>query len=236
MKIAVCDDEVRITNIIKEYLEIYYNKSCQIDIFRSGNEMLMSEEKYTVLFLDIEMGDMNGIELAEKIREKDTEVIIVFVTNYADYSRRAFKVHAFDYILKPIEREQIFKVLDEIALYKRENMPQIKWLKSEEGMIQVSTDDILYFEYVDRKVKLVSKKGNILLKQSLTEIQKIFEEEKLVMPHRAFLVQLSKVKSIKTYDIVMENGDLIPIAQKKASVFRKELENYLFQEATRKRG
>ena len=73
--------------------------------------MLESVKHYEVYFLDIDIGDMSGIAVAEEIRKVDVQAVIVFVTNYGDFHQRAFTVHAFEYVVKPIEKKRLYKIL-----------------------------------------------------------------------------------------------------------------------------
>lgn len=231
MKIAVCDDEKREVDILKGLLERYWGESCCIDIFHSGEELLRCEKRYDIYFLDIELGGLNGVEVAERIREKDIQSCIVFVTNYEDFYRRAFAVHAFEYILKPIEASQLFKTLGEIQLYKEKDLQNREiCFKGSGSLVSVSIRRICYFEYTDRKIKLVLDDDVMWLKGTIREIGESLRQYDFVMPHKAYIVNMKKIKEVKRYDIIMSNGDIVPIAQKKAAAFRAGFESYLYQQ------
>lgn len=231
MRIAICDDERRESESIIELLQSYYKDECDIDFFCSGNSLLETGCHYDIYFLDIDIRDISGIEVAEEIRKDDIHAFIVFVTNYEDFYQRAFVVHAFEYVVKPIEKSRLYKILDEIHLY-RESDWQNKELcfKGIQGDIKVRAGSICYFEYADRKIKLVLDDKVIWLKGTLSEISSMMEPYDFVRPHKAFVVNMRKMENVKTYDIVMSNRDLVPIAQKKASEFRKKFESYLYSQ------
>lgn len=231
MRIAICDDEPRVAERISQFLELYFQENCIIDIFYSGTKFKDNMKGFQIIFLDIDMGDVNGIELAKSIRAVDMQVLIVFVTNHAEYTHHAFSVHAFDYLIKPVAQEQIFHVLDEIKVYREEDK-QVKSvsLKGKEGLVRLQINQINYFEYSGRKVKAVLDDDILWLTYSLFELNRLLEGCDFAMPHRAFIINQRKVKAIKKHDIVMLNGDIVPIAQKKAHIFKEEFESYLYNQ------
>lgn len=231
MKIAICDDEKIEMTLLTELLQSYYENECEIDFFCSGKKLLESVKHYEVYFLDIDIGDMSGIAVAEEIRKVDVQAVIVFVTNYGDFHQRAFTVHAFEYVVKPIEKKRLYKILDEIRRYREEDC-QNKELcfKGEQGIIRAKADNICYFEFADRKIKMALDDKVVWLKGTIREIASQMEKYDFALPHKAFVVNMRKMEEIKTYDIIMSNGDVIPIAQKRASDFRKRFEAYLYSQ------
>lgn len=231
MRIAICDDEKRETDLLTELLQSYYDAECDIDFFSSGRKLLESGNHYEIYFLDIDIGDISGIAVAEEIRKDDVRAFIVFVTNYSDFYQRAFVVHAFEYIVKPIEKNRLYKILDEIRRY-RENDCQARELcfKGTQGVIKAKVGDICYFEFVDRRIKMVLDDRVVWLRGTIREIGNMMGKYDFGLPHKAFVVNMRKMKEVKTYDIVMSNGDYVPIAQKRASDFRKSFEAYLYSQ------
>lgn len=106
MKIAICDDEKEIRESLRNILEEYREPLEQIDLYAGGEEFLECGKSYDLLFLDIDMKGINGIETARKIRLKDKKIKIVYVTAYKEYASQAFSVHAFGYLLKPIKKKK----------------------------------------------------------------------------------------------------------------------------------
>lgn len=234
-RIAICDDNADIIHSMRELINEYLEEDCVIDTYDSGLDVVREYKAYAILFLDIDIGDITGIELAGMIRKRDRDALIVFITNYTQYYRPAFAVHAFDYLVKPITRERLFKVMDEIREYKKEETGTVCF-RGEAGIIQFKIRDIFYFEYVERKVKVVTSDREFLLCHTMSEIKARMDENEFTAPHRAFLISLGKVVSIKGYDIVMENGDYIPLAQKKAAAFKKNFSQYLYKKAEKSGG
>jgi len=231
MKIAVCDDEKREADTLQTFLKAYFKDVCKVDVFYSGRELLESKIRYDIFFLDIELEDASGIAIAEAIREKDLQTYLVFVTNYEDFYRRAFTVHAFEYLVKPICREQVFKLLDELMAYMaKDRQSRELYFKGVRELVKVPVNQICYFEFESRKIKMVLDKDIIWLNGTIKGIADSMKQYDFVVPHKAFVVNMRKIKELKRYDIVMSNGDVVPIAQKRAAAFRESFEVYLYDQ------
>ena len=129
MKIAICDDEKEIRESLRKILEEYKEPFEQIDLYTSGEELLECDRNYDLLFLDIDMKGINGIETARKIRLKDKKIKIVYVTAYKEYASQAFSVHAFGYLLKPIKKEKIYRQIQDALSYEEETPKEIPILE-----------------------------------------------------------------------------------------------------------
>mgnify|MGYP001047389896 FL=1 len=146
----------------------------------------------------------------------------------ASYYSDAFSVHAYQYILKPFEEYEIKKVLDEaIGQVTKMQSQNTICLDVNNEIVVLVLRDIIYFEFVERKVKVVTKNGDKYLRISLKTIYERVKEYNFGMPHKAFLVNFYYVKGIKNNEIVLENQKNIPIAQKRAAKFRKEFFDFL---------
>lgn len=122
MRIALVDDSDIERNILLSLLSDFTCEkqiSFESDCFKSGDEFLstFSPNKYDIVFMDIFMNGMSGVETAQKIRETDSRVILIFLTSSADYMPDAFSVHAFHYILKPYQKDAIFTCLEDAFLH-----------------------------------------------------------------------------------------------------------------------
>ncbi|MFR5266608.1 LytR/AlgR family response regulator transcription factor [Clostridium sp.] len=226
-KIAICDDDEKIIYKIKKAIEEYKEDKFNISIYNSGEELLAVEEKFDVIFLDVEMNIMNGIETAKAIRKYDKEVKIIYVTSYTDYMNLAFSVHAFGYLNKPIEKHDIHNQLDEVRAYLSEETEEVIEFLTIEGVVRINLSDICYFEYMNRCVKLKSLKESYVIKETMGNIAKRMKEYGFCIPHKSFTVNLFNVKSIKGYDIFMMDGTIIPLSQKKSTEFRDEFNMFL---------
>lgn len=226
--IAVCDDESEVIEKINDSVTRFLtdNKhSFTIEKYYSGESLIESKKKYDLIFLDIEMKELNGIETAQAIRSEDVDVKIVYITSYTDYWRRAYKVHAFDFISKPFSDEDIHNVLkDFLRIYNAENEKTVE-LKTADGAAVLKTKDILYFYIKDkekRKVIVNTSHGEYVSTESLKEIYERLDSEEFYKAHKSCIVNLRYVQSMGKNnggDIIMTNGTNIPLAIKKQKEF-----------------
>lgn len=154
IKVAVCDDDEAAVRKIVNYVKAYEKENnipMSIDEYKDGEKLALVREKYDLIFLDVEMGILNGIDTAEKIRQRDTRVQIVYVTNYSKYMKTAYKVHAFDFIEKPFNISEIFRVLTDYITYTKESEAASISFIVEDGCRVENTDNICYFYYKSRK-------------------------------------------------------------------------------------
>ena len=112
-KIAVCDDEEPVISQVQKLI-LEWNPETEVSCFSSGEELLQDYRPYHAVFLDIDMKGMNGIETGKALRKIDWEVKIVYLTAYRDYAAGAFSVHAFQYLLKPVNQKSMITTLEEI--------------------------------------------------------------------------------------------------------------------------
>lgn len=234
--IAICDDDYNITKKLKEIIEEYCNmKSVEItfNIFHSGEALLISETPYDILFLDIYMDGLNGIETAKYIRQKDQSVEIIFLTSFSGLTREALSVHAFEYLEKPIQKDIIFQQMDEVMTkisYKKrleENKAQIVSFYGGRNNIGICVSDIYYFERTDRKIKAVTKKGNFILYETIASLEEKLQEFNFVTPHQSFVVNIDNIKDYIKDQIIMTNYDIIPVAQKRSSELKRSMREFL---------
>jgi two-component system, LytTR family, response regulator len=228
LKIALCDDDISVTTLLSQMVKDYcekYNLSSLTRSFKNGIELLADIQNFDIIFLDIDMSGMNGIEAAQKIRKKDKNVKIVYVTNFADYQNSAFSVHVFSYILKPLTTEKIYREMDELLEYlapvKPVSSPTEEFI-TDVGLRQIEIADILYFEYYSRRVRIKTKTKFYQLQSNMTQIYQLMESYGFAMPHKSFVINLLYVEHIKGYEILMTDGVLIPLSQKRSKEVRTQ--------------
>lgn len=227
LKIAICDDDKIMRLRLQEYLRDF-EKLFQVDSYASGEALLSSDVVYDFIFLDIDMKGISGIDTARLLRRKDKKVKIIYVTAYDDFRDYAFSVHAFAYLVKPVDKAKIQKILREALAYRSQEEPEkTVCFETENGLREIDIRDIYYFEYQGRRICMATKAGEIWLKDSINKIAQRMEAYGFLMPHKSFVVNLYHVKNLKGYDIYLTNGGIIPLSQKKSAEFRRKLAAYL---------
>ena len=229
MRIAVCDDDETAVSFLRELIESYPKQKLSADGYSSGEDLLRTGNIYDLIFLDIDMKGIDGIETARRIRIHDRKVKIVYVTSYKEYAGKAFSVHAFGYLLKPVKQEKIWKQIEDALLWQEEEVPEVKQVEftAVEGLVRLPVDMIYYFEYQNRRIYMKTKDTTYEMRGKISDIAGRMEEYGFSVPHKSFVVNLYHVKNIKGYEILMMNGEWIPLSQKQAVQFKEKLSLYL---------
>lgn len=228
-KIAVCDDDETLLCVMKEILQSL-EKTFQIDFFQSGEDLLSRPQDYEIIFLDIDMKGISGIDTARKIRIYNKRTKIIYVTAYEDFRDFAFSVHAFGYLTKPVTKDRILNIVKEAMDYTIEEIsgPKIHFY-CQEGYQEFFPEDILYFEYQSRKICIFTVKGNFLIHDKIGNICGKMAEMGFASPHKSFVVNLAHIKGICGYELTLSNGTHLPLSQKKSAQFRQIFTKYLTQ-------
>ena len=228
INIAICDDDKNVIMQLKGYLNTYEEEKCIVTTYNCGEDLIRDRKSFNIIFLDISMTGMDGIETAKKIRDYDRNVKVIYVTNFTDYANLAFEVHAFGYLNKPIKKEEIYKQLNEARNYSKEvNEPELIEFITTEGVVRLLPKNIYYFEYFNRSVKIKAQDKIYILKEKIAVISRYMSQYGFLAPHKSFVVNLFYVKSIRGYDIFMMDGSVIPLSQKKSVEFREQFNIFL---------
>ena len=220
-KIAICDDEKPFRESIKGYVEKYLTKKnilFEIDTFGSGKEFLelgLELACYNVIFLDINMDEIDGIVTAQKIREYSLEIYIVFVTAYIDYSLEGYKVDAVRYLLKNNVNlgDSIYECMDTI-LNKMNFVVMKKWFKFNECEKDILIDRIIYIESRLHKLEFHIMEDELTiytLYGTLNDLEKEMTDFSFLRIHQSFLVNLKHIKSVAGYKVILSNNQELTI-------------------------
>lgn len=218
MKIAICDDEKSQQRLLCKYVEEWAKgrgQRVQLCCFDSAESFLFSwedEKDYKALILDIEMGSMNGMELAGKIRETDSDIPILFVTGYGEYMQSGYDVAALHYLMKPVDREKFFHVLDRLPL--EDGVAEKILFQTEEGNVSLPPGEIWYVEAEGHRCVLHTRNAVMLLKESIGSVEKRLAGcDTIIKCHRSYLVNLQHVSVVLKEEMVLDNGEKIPLSR-----------------------
>lgn len=219
--IAICDDEKRIREGIKEILK-EWNMATVIQEFSSGNQLLEAVSKGylpDIVLLDVAMDGLSGMETAARLKEQ-TNVILIFISGVKEQVFRAFDVGAFHYLLKPAKKEKLLTVMERAAaeVEKQSALSKHMVVKVDGSYRKLEIRDILYAESDGRKVILHMKKETLKFYGKMDELEKKLGEG-FYRCHRGFLVALSEIKAYDSTSITVSNGERIYLAKRKYSDF-----------------
>lgn len=219
LKIAICDDDTSIQETIANLIKIFCPKKWDFDIMTYSNaeELLLDYNTprfIDILFMDIEVGETNGIEIIERIRQIDTDVIVIFVTSYMDYVAKAFRVGAFQYLCKPI-KEIDFKKDFLRAIEAFEAKHTVYEFKNGGQISIIEYKDIIAVEIWNKKIKLHTKNEIFVEdgRSSITDKEQQFEPYNFVRCHKSYLVNLHSINKIGKENILLFNGTTIPLSR-----------------------
>jgi len=195
---------------------------------------VLNSEKIDLIFLDIQMPDMNGIDFSKTLLP---ETKIIFTTAFKDYAFDGFKVNAVDFLLKPFNYAEFLKaankVMDRIGLPEEQKASPEKdnfmFVKSEYKQIKINLDEVFYFEGLKDYIKiwLTSQPKPILTLMSLKTLEEELSDEKFMRVHRSFIVALNKINSIERGQILI-NNERITVAEQYKTKFQKFIEHKSF--------
>lgn len=234
MRIGICDDEEEIRNMLKIKIDAY-GKSGEVVSYQSGEELLTEETMPDILFLDIQMPGIDGMETAYEVKKRKKESILIFVTALEEYVFQAFDVGAFHYLVKPFSDEKFYEILEKAIAEYEENKRVCKkdadresrymMVKTKGARIKVVFDTILYAEVFNRKIILYTTEGKVEYYGKMTELCSRLGED-FYRTHRGYLVNFKYVKKYDAAAVFLENGEQVIMAKQQFPGFVKAFLRY----------
>lgn len=228
MKIAICDDDKNLAGELEEiilYYEKQKNKIYEIDVFYSGLEITRELDKgntYDLIFLDIEMEEINGLEVGEKIRNEmdDYGTQIIYISSKEGYDRQLFDFQPLHFISKPINKEIVYKDLELAEKVSRRNSEVFTYIKNSE-LYRINIKDIVYFESRGREIRVVCTKGEDYYYDNMKNLLRKIEDYRFLHIHRSYIVNYDHIIKMKSNEIMMSNNDILPISRSKQDEVKK---------------
>ena len=223
IKVAFCDDELPVLNELRSLLDQYRlerNQEIQHTAFQSSWELLTKIEngtQYDILFLDVLMPSETGIHTASEIRNYDSNVKIIFLTSSAEYAVQSYTVGAYFYQLKPICRENFFRLMDSaIAACEKEQSDSLI-LRCKNEITRIELRNIEYCEVIHRTLFIHLTNGEVLESTgSLDELSRQLESYNCFLrPHRSYLINMDHIQSLSYLSITMSDHTQIPLPRGK---------------------
>ena len=225
LNIAICDDDAIIAEDIKNKLSAYRN-NYQIDTYESGIKLLKKQAEYDLIFLDIEMPEMSGMEVASELRKTDFKGHLVFLTNHTEFMPEAFKVKAFRFLIKPINDDALKETIVEFEKEILNNKKLV--INSTDGIKFLYLNDIICFETIKCHTYLYTKNGDIETRKSLHEWMETLGTEHFIQVHKSFGIALQYIDTIESNFIIMKYTQMkVPVSRRKISTVKKAFFEYV---------
>ncbi len=225
LKIAVCDDDVIICSQMSELLQ-ERDRDYTIDVYVSGQELIGSQKEYDVIFLDIEMEPINGIETAKILRNKGRKDYIIFLTSHTDYMPEVFKVQAFRFLQKPIQIQQFMESITEA---EKDILEDEKFVvSSEKGLVLINQKDIVYIEALGDGSCLHTEKETYVIKKYLKQWEAILDSSIFFKIHKSYMLGLRYVKVMNESNVELNVDDIsLPVARRRRKAFENNYIEYV---------
>lgn len=226
MNIAVADDDKSIREHICELIK-KHDPKCNLYSFAAGKELLTSGNKFDIVFLDIKMNEINGINTAKLLRERQEDVVLVFVTGIKEYVFEALELYAFQYLLKPVDEKKLIEVLYRAEREADKNKERCRlFIKTKN--ITLDQSDILYIESRGKKLEIhtVGLRESIEIYGTLENIQSKLGEN-FYRCHRSYIVNMMYIEEYDNESITLTYGDKVYLTKKKYGEFVKAYMWYL---------
>lgn len=236
LRIAVCDDDAACLEGLRGMLEQWAaanSARLEIDCYDNGDTLLRGSAlgRYDLIFLDIVMPLLSGIETARELRDRDKTVKIVFLTTTPDFALQSYSVKAADYCLKPISYEKLKDIMDDCAAQNRQE-PESLTLKTVGGYQKIYLYDIEYIEAQNKRVFFFLRAGKVVevIQPLYTFENQLSDSKGFFKCHRSYLVYLPNVDYFNTTEIKTKSGRRIPIARGYGKAFHDAYFAALFRE------
>ena len=225
IRIAICDDEKHMADHIKEMVSDFFhkkNREISIRTFLSGEDLLSHDGQIDILFLDIQMKGMDGMETARLFREKSCENMLVFLSASRKYVFDAYDVEAFWYLLKPLDMGKLKTVLIRAVEKTKKTSGDFIMVSKERQKIKLFLDDISYFEIMGRKIVVHGPEGNFTYYGRMGVLEESLLEKGFFRCHKSYLVNLKYVDGYNRQEIFLDTGEKIGIAKRRYELFCQE--------------
>lgn len=241
----IVDDEP----LARDELIYLLKRSKQVEIAGQADSIETAFEKLQdmdidVIFLDIQLGEQSGIDMAKKLNQLEYPPMIVFATAYDDYALKAFELNAVDYLLKPFDEKRVQRTIEKLVKRINNTEPKITLpsrkqatladqleklaITVDEKIVLVNVNDILYIQANEGKTTVVTAKQHYPVHDPLITFEKKLEQSSIIRVHRAFLVNINSIAEIEpwfnsTYNLILSNGEKVPVSR----TYVKELKQLL---------
>lgn len=220
LNIGICDDDEQFTNqlenLISKYLE-YNDFKADIQTFTKSQDLIkyiQNEENFDLLFLDIELDVITGIDIGKELRSEfhNDSVQIVFISSKANYAMQLFDIRPLNFLVKPIEYNKVEYIMDE---YNRLFKFQRNYFDYRIGKqtYQIDIQSILYFQSIGKKISMVTCMGKKDFYGKLSDVYTRLKANSFCEVHKSYIINMRYVSEYCKEQVVMTNGDIVPVSR-----------------------
>lgn len=236
MTIAIVDDTLQDRMTLETMISRYFSdrgEEIQADKFSSAEEFFKSfgPGRYSVIFFDIYMGKMNGMEAALRVRRSDEECRLIFFTSSADHAVDSYKVRADYYLMKPLDYGELCRALERIWKKPDRQIPELSVALKEGINTGIPFDRILYVDCLKRTSRIHTSESVLTAASAFSELAGQLKQDcRFLCCNRSIYVNMDWIQEIEERDVVMKNGEHLPVRVRGKGQVRKEYVRYMLRE------
>ncbi len=229
-RIAIVDDNAADTQFVQNLLNTWAadrEVTTQQEIFNSAEKFLFhyaDHKKWDILLLDIEMGDIDGVTMAKRVRQDNEAVQIVFITGYPDYIAEGYEVAALHYLMKPVNKDKLFSVLDR-AITAAQKSDRVILLPVAGETLRLPVATVQYVEAFSHSVAVTTESGTISAKLSISGVERLLGNG-FVRCHRSYLVGLKHISRLSKTEVILDSGKILPLSRTAAPTVHQAFISY----------
>lgn len=226
LNIAVVEDEISYQNTLREYIG-RYKKESHIDIavtfFQDGEDIAENYPGgFDIIMLDIMMQFMDGMTAAEKIRARDDEVIIIFITNMTEYALKGYRVNAMDYLIKPVSYFALHERLDKALKLLGGRKAQYLSIKNSEGIRKIDIAGLYYVESQGHNLRFVTDEGEFICRMKMQDVDDRLSQHGFFRAGKGYLVNMRRVIGVNG-NTCRIHDEQIPISRGRKDAFMEQM-------------
>lgn len=229
IRILLCDDDPAFLKQIESYIADFAEETSSeiaVSSYTDGGQLLeLDVSPYDILLLDISMKESNGLDVAHRLRQKGCDICLFFITTMTQYAIEGYEVHAFGFLKKPIEYARFTEKITEAVAWCKRNKGIVLELKKGPDTFYIKSKDIIYVDVLKHELDIITKDGRQSFYVPITQLEASLAKLDFFRCHKSFLVNLGEIKSFGK-DIIMSNGDIVPLSRRRKAEFLKALSAY----------
>lgn len=241
VRIAICDDDALCREELRRYIREYLDRNASpisLTVFDNGIDLLEEAERlggFDVYVLDVLMPRLNGIDLGLRLRQRDMNCKILYLTSSPDYALPAFKAKASDYLLKPVKKAELFAALDEVLATLSERQSKSLVIKTRDNSVKVTFDSIQYAQLDGKTVCYHLVSGKIIESTTIRTgfgeaVQEILRDSRFFMCSTSLVVNLYHIHTVDNDMLVFHNGHKLYLSRRASRELRSIWSNFWFNE------
>lgn len=228
MRILICDDEQSYVNDIKKHVELYLteNNICaEIDTFTDGEILLSSNTHYDIAFLDVEIGNIKGTDIAKRLKKINNYIVIFIITSYNKYLDDAMDLNVLRFIVKPIDSKRLYAGMKK-AISLIDNSIVDVFLKNDKTLVKIPINDIMFIEVEGKKTIIQTPTEKYYSSNRLKFWKERLSASFFFQIHSSFIINMKYISQYDRDEVIINQKYKIPVAYRKQTEFKNYFSNY----------